>query len=108
MLESLGYDVLLAANGAEALELAERHRDLIGLLLTDVMMPGMSGPEVATQITNRIVGLPVLFMSGYTGDALASVTGLQLETDLLPKPFSVNELARLTTSKLGLRRRQAR
>jgi two-component system, cell cycle sensor histidine kinase and response regulator CckA len=100
MLESLGFSVLAAPGGSDALELARANRDSLSLLITDVMMPGMLGPQVAAAVLQIVPGLPVLFMSGYAGDALASVQDLDPDTDFLPKPFSLEALERLTTAKL--------
>src|SRR6266540_1189579 len=69
-LEKQGYDVLAAANPADALRIVERHGGPIHLLLTDVVMPGMSGRELAEQLAARRAGIRVLYMSGYPGDAI--------------------------------------
>lgn len=104
MLTSLGHTVLLASGGEAALRLAHAHRDEVVLLLTDVMMPGMRGPEVALRVLETVPGLPVLFMSGYPGDALSAVPGLRLETDFIPKPFSIDVLERMIGAKLAASR----
>jgi signal transduction histidine kinase/CheY-like chemotaxis protein len=101
MLADLGYDVLLASGGDEALALAEAHGAKLSLLLTDVMMPGMLGPDVARRMQELLPALPVLFMSGYPGEALSAVPGLQLETDFMVKPFNRDTLARLTRGKIN-------
>ncbi len=101
MLADLGYDVLLASSGDEALTLAREHRAALTLLLTDVMMPGMLGPDVARRMHELLPELPVLFMSGYPGEALSAVPGLQLETDFMVKPFNRDTLARLTRGKIN-------
>jgi two-component system, cell cycle sensor histidine kinase and response regulator CckA len=100
MLSDLGYSVLLASSGEDALTLAESHRDDLSLLLTDVMMPGMLGPDLARQMQALLPTLPVLFMSGYPGEALSAVPGLQLETDFMVKPFNRDTLARLARGKI--------
>ncbi len=93
-LERAGYTVLEARDGREALAIAERHRGPIHLLLTDVVMPGMSGPEVAGRLTAARAGLKVLFMSGYTDNAIGQRGVLDPGTALLPKPFTPAQLTR--------------
>jgi two-component system, cell cycle sensor histidine kinase and response regulator CckA len=91
-LRRFGYDVLVAAGSREALELAAAHKERIHLLLTDVVMPDLSGPEVAERLTALRPGLRTLFMSGYVGDALG-IHGVS-DAQVLPKPFSAITLAR--------------
>ena len=74
--------VLSASRPEEALRLAAVHRDAISMLLTDVVMPGMSGTELAQQVRQLRPGLPVLFISGYTRDTPA------MDGPLLEKPFT--------------------
>src|SRR6185295_4309036 len=69
-LATSGYDVLVARNGADALGVADRHPGTIDLLLTDAVMPGMGGRELARQLTEVRGGLRVLYMSGYTDDTV--------------------------------------
>jgi len=93
MLESLGYKVFATASPIEALQLAERHKGHITLLLTDVIMPGMNGPELVQQIVPRDPGLKHLFMSGYTAN-LIEKQGIKASlTDFIQKPFSRISLA---------------
>jgi PAS domain S-box-containing protein len=92
-LRSLGYEVVEAANGPEAIEALRtgRHFDL---LLTDVVMPRMSGPELAVHAQALRPGLKVLYTSGYTEDALAQHDGSGRGIRLLAKPYLRDELAR--------------
>jgi len=91
-LESEGYQVLLAHNGAAALRLFRKGGDEVDLILTDVYMPVMNGPELVTHVQENRPELPVLFMSGYTDDAL-SRHGISIEeASLLRKPFSTAQL----------------
>jgi PAS domain S-box-containing protein len=92
-LRSLGYDVVEAASGPEAIEALRttRHFDL---LLTDVVMPQMSGPELAVHAQALRPGLKVLYTSGYTEDALAQHDGSGRGVRLLAKPYLRDELAR--------------
>jgi CheY-like chemotaxis protein len=94
LLENLGYRVLEAANGVEGLRLAMGNREEIALLLTDVVMPDLSGRELAETIRRRYPGLKVLFQSGYTGDVVARHGVLQAEVALLQKPFTLDALAK--------------
>ena len=94
VLTDCGYDVLEAANGDEAVEVcAECHRP-IALLLTDIVMPGMSGPELAAILTARYSGMNVLFVSGYA-DRAAATEGLLRDGDMVVgKPFTPELLAK--------------
>jgi CheY-like chemotaxis protein len=94
MLSSLGYAVVQAANGPDALRIAARSDAAIDLLLTDVVMPGMGGPELAATLGEARPGLHVLYMSGYTHDAMARHGVLESGVVLLQKPFEVATLAR--------------
>jgi len=94
LLAARGHTVLLASRGDEALELAERHGGRIHLLVTDVVMPGMSGRELADQIVVRLPGIKVLFLSGYTDDAIVRHGVLEPGVAFLQKPFSADALAR--------------
>jgi signal transduction histidine kinase/CheY-like chemotaxis protein len=99
LLSGMGYTVHMAAGGAEALELL-RHSPEIDLLLTDVVMPMMSGPALAREVTRIRPSLPVVFMSGYANpQELAGEAG---EADrLLHKPFRPSQLARQLEAALG-------
>ena len=90
LLGRLGYRVLAAGSGDEALSLASGHEGPVHLLLTDVVLPGPSGPEVAEAVRARRPGCRVLFMSGYPEKLAAGLSGVPF----LPKPFSPEALAR--------------
>jgi len=92
-LKSLGYNVLQAHNGVEAMELIERN-ERIDLLFTDVVMPGMSGRQLADSARQRRPGLKVLFTSGYNEDAVVHHGRLDHGVQLLPKPYRRRELAK--------------
>jgi CheY-like chemotaxis protein len=92
-LNSLGYNVLQAHNGLEAMELIERN-ERIDLLFTDVVMPGMSGRQLADSARQRRPGLKVLFTSGYNEDAIVHHGRLDHAVQLLPKPYRRRELAK--------------
>ncbi len=102
VLESHGYKILEAANGRHAQELFRRHRDEVRLLLTDVVMPEMSGRQLVEQLRQQQPSLKVLYMSGYTDDAIVR-HGLDEATDaFLQKPFSPSTLARTVRSLLDV------
>lgn len=91
VLSSLGYTVLDADSPEQALHLAEEHADDIDLLLTDVIMPGMNGGQLAKTLKHRIPKLQCLFISGHAGN-ISETTEVKL-TPMLPKPFSMTQLA---------------
>jgi CheY-like chemotaxis protein len=93
VLERQGYTVLTCANGAEAVELADSDDRRIDLLLTDVVMPGLRGYEVAQRVSATRPGIKILYMSGYAEEALvgrATING----TALIEKPFAIDALTR--------------
>ncbi|HEX7627218.1 MAG TPA: ATP-binding protein, partial [Gaiellaceae bacterium] len=94
ILEMSGYTVLQAADGPSALELLRRQTGGVGLLVTDVVMPGMSGPEVAQAVTSMRPGTQVLYMSGYTDSAIGHHGVLEPGIAFLQKPFSADDLTR--------------
>jgi two-component system cell cycle sensor histidine kinase/response regulator CckA len=93
VLEAQGYRVLFAAKPSEALDVAGEHEGQIRLLLTDVVMPGMSGVELARRLTDLEPGLKVLFVSGYTENTIVHHGVLNPGVSFLPKPFSADALA---------------
>jgi PAS domain S-box-containing protein len=92
MLEEKGYAVLQAGNGLDAIAVAERHRGEIDLLITDVVMPRLSGPELAQQLRSLRPGVEVLFMSGYNDSRLVNRGIEQADANLLVKPFTPDQL----------------
>jgi len=94
VLQKSGYKVLEARHGGEALRLCGRHREPIHLLLTDVVMPEMGGRELADCLISLRPEMKVLYLSGYTDDAVVRHGILTAESAFLQKPFSVETLTR--------------
>ncbi len=94
VLERHGYTVLEASQGIEALQLSSQHQGPLHMLLTDVVMPHMNGRQLYSQLAAHRPGLKVLYMSGYTGGAIAHLGELEPEAAFLQKPFPAEALAR--------------
>ncbi len=92
-LTSSGYSVIEAEDGHTALELAAMHVGPIHLLLTDVVMPGISGKELAERVGQIRTGIKILYMSGYTDQAVVHHGILESDAVLLQKPFTLVTLA---------------
>jgi two-component system, cell cycle sensor histidine kinase and response regulator CckA len=93
-LQSRGYRVLIASNGVEALQIAEQHNEPIRVLITDVIMPQMSGPELAKCLTEVRGNVDVLYMSGYADDKLGAIAGSNGQLTWIQKPFYIDELVK--------------
>ena len=93
-LEMSGYEVLGAASGEEALLLGERYSSKIDLLLTDVVMRRMNGQELSNRLLKLQPGTLVLYMSGYSENAIIHRGVVEEGTDFIEKPFSPETLAR--------------
>jgi PAS domain S-box-containing protein len=100
LLSSLGYTVLAASSGEEALSIASE-QEHIDLLLTDVVMPKMSGRELAQTLGSLRPELKIIYMSGYTDDAVLRSGINELHTGFLQKPFGLSALARKVRDSLG-------
>jgi signal transduction histidine kinase len=101
VLEQAGYTVLLASGGAEALQLAARHAGPIQMLVTDVVMPGMNGRELARRLLELRPDTKVLYLSGYADDAVERHGVLDPGTAFMQKPFSPGALASRVREVLG-------
>lgn len=93
-LESRGYRVLAASNGVEALQVAEQQNAPIRVLITDLIMPQMSGPELARCLTEVRSDLKVLYMSGYADDRVEKIVGQNGDLTWIQKPFYIDDLVR--------------
>lgn len=100
ILQTAGYTVLEAATGEEALQLCGQHPGPVHLLLADVVLPGISGFELAKQLALEHANLPVLYMSGYGQDILARYGELHRHGAHLRKPFTPDDLLRLVRNAL--------
>jgi CheY-like chemotaxis protein len=94
VLQQAGYTVLEAAHGEQAIQCADNHQAAIDLLLTDVIMPGINGRELAERLAGRRPAMKVLYMSGYTDDAILRHGGLTDGTPVIEKPFTPDALRR--------------
>jgi PAS domain S-box-containing protein len=94
VLQSCGYTILEAQDGKVALEIAQRHAGRIDLLVTDLVMPKMSGRELVERLTQARPGMRTLMMSGYSNDVVIRQGALQASVAFLQKPFSPIDLAR--------------
>ncbi|HEY8945949.1 MAG TPA: response regulator, partial [Polyangiaceae bacterium] len=93
MLRSLGYRVFIAQNSEEALKIAAEHLDHIDLVISDVIMPGMNGLELARELGKQRPSVRVLFVSGFTAGVLAERGLLRESVEFLQKPIALDTLA---------------
>jgi two-component system, cell cycle sensor histidine kinase and response regulator CckA len=93
MLQQMGYTVLAALTAGEAIRLAEVHQGKIHMLMSDVVMPGMTGRDMAKSLLSLRPHIKLLFMSGYTADVIAHHGVLDEGVDFIQKPFSIHGLA---------------
>ncbi len=89
-----GYNVLEAANGADALRLVEERQSFIDLMITDVVMPGMGGRQLVEALPAFLAGMRVLYMSGYPDEAVGRHGFLEAGAPFLQKPFTADGLLR--------------
>ncbi|MFN2501220.1 MAG: PAS domain S-box protein [Pyrinomonadaceae bacterium] len=108
ILESCGYSVIGARDGLEALEIFEKEKARIDLLLTDVIMPNMGGRELAQKLLEKMPDLPVLFASGYTEYKAVDQRVLDANVIFAQKPFSVDDLSRKVRDLLDERKSESK
>ena len=92
-LSELGYRVLSATNGRDAMAVSSSYEGKIDLLLTDIVMPQMSGPELVRKLRSFRPAIKVMYISGYSENILASFEVFESGTSLLQKPFTIKVLA---------------
>ena len=107
VLTRAGYAVLVAQDGAEALSIVETSSEPIDVLVTDVVMPGMSGPDLAVEVMRRQPGVGVILLSGYTAETLNLEAVLAQGAIFLPKPFDPKHLVRKVADCLRASHRDA-
>jgi two-component system cell cycle sensor histidine kinase/response regulator CckA len=101
VLMETGYKILAAPSGADALRIAAEYKGILDLLLTDVIMPGMMGPELARQFLIQFPSIRILYMSGHTDDAIEKHGVPGRTVRVLQKPFTHDSLARSVREILG-------
>jgi CheY-like chemotaxis protein len=101
LLTQAGYTVVAMADAADALKLSRAELDTIDILLTDVVMPGMSGPDLAAHLLKRRPRMKVIYISGYTDHPLITGGDLAEKTVLLQKPFTRDELLQTISTAFG-------
>ncbi|HZZ67660.1 MAG TPA: ATP-binding protein, partial [Phenylobacterium sp.] len=100
LLRARGYEVIEAASGEEALELAETHAGTIDLMISDVVMPGMQGPDLLKQARGYLGAAPVMFISGYAESEFSDLLEGETNVSFLPKPIDIKTLAERVKQEL--------
>ncbi len=100
-LNKYGYTVFSAVDAEEAIAFCERHRDPLHLVVTDIVMPGLNGRELARRLAETRPDLKFLFMSGYTDNAILQQDELDYSANYLQKPFTPESLAESVRQALG-------
>ena len=100
LLRARGYEVIEAASGEEALELAENHAGEIDLMISDVVMPGMQGPDLLKQARQYLGAAPVMFISGYAESEFSDLLEGEQNVSFLPKPIDIKTLAERVKQEL--------
>jgi two-component system cell cycle sensor histidine kinase/response regulator CckA len=101
LLRARGYEVMEAASGEEALEIAEAHAGQIDLMISDVVMPGMQGPELLKQARGYLGDAPVMFISGYAESEFSDLLEGERDVTFLPKPIDIKTLAERVKQQLA-------
>ncbi len=100
LLRARGYEVIEAASGEEALELAQQHAGTIDLMISDVVMPGMQGPDLLKHARVYLAGAPVMFISGYAEAEFSNLLEGETNVSFLPKPIDIKTLAERVKQEL--------
>ena len=100
LLRARGYEVIEAGSGEEALELCQEHAGEIDLMISDVVMPGMQGPDLLKQARQYLAGAPVMFISGYAEAEFSNLLEGETNISFLPKPIDIKTLAERVKQEL--------
>ena len=100
LLRARGYEVIEAADGEEALELAKEHAGTIDMLISDVIMPGMDGPSLLKHAREYLGDAPVMFISGYAEAEFSDLLEGESNVSFLPKPIDIKTLAETVKDRL--------
>jgi two-component system cell cycle sensor histidine kinase/response regulator CckA len=100
LLRARGYEVIEAASGEEALEIAQEHAGKIDLMISDVVMPGMQGPDLLKQARQYLGSAPVMFISGYAESEFSDLLEGERNVSFLPKPIDIKTLAERVKQEL--------
>ena len=100
-LQSRGYQVVEAENGEAGVDAAAKHQGKIDMVITDVVMPGMGGRELVKRLAETRPETKVLYLSGYTEDAIVNEGTIESGTAFLQKPFTLQNLSRKVREVLG-------
>jgi two-component system cell cycle sensor histidine kinase/response regulator CckA len=100
ILQDAGYRVSAARHGDHAIEIVQQHEDSFGLVVTDLVMPHMSGPVLVEKLRSLTPGLRVLYASGYADDAIARHGDLDSNIPFIRKPFSSDTLLQMVRVSL--------
>lgn len=92
ILEKFGYKVLTAISPLEALEIVKEHGDSIELLITDLIMPGMNGRQLADSVAKLYPGIKVIYTSGYTPNVIMQSGVIRDNINFIQKPYSIHDL----------------
>jgi two-component system cell cycle sensor histidine kinase/response regulator CckA len=100
-LKNKGYEVIEAYDAENGLEMADKYQGQLDVIISDVVMPGMSGPEMASIINEKYPNIKIIFVSGYGEDAFYERYGIERKFNFLPKPYTLNQLASKVKEILG-------
>jgi len=100
VLRRTGHELLTARNGEEALKLCRSSAYDLGMVITDIVMPGMSGPEWVEKAGGALADVPITYISGYSDDARAPHGMLVKDAELLTKPFQMDQLLDLVQRRV--------
>ena len=100
LLRQRGYEVIEAADGEEALELAEEHAGTIDMMISDVIMPGLDGPSLLKKARPFLGDAPVMFISGYAESDFSDLLQDEVGVSFLPKPLDIKTLAERVKQEL--------